>query len=219
MKYFLTASALLFSLVVAAQFPNLPYNPDENGDGLIGVVDLQGLLANYGNEFASAVVSEDGESAIVFMGEMWFPQCEYACEQLPGFWQMPKIGDLTPVLSEILWPSSGPQIQTWLHTQSESTTQLPYVNSGNTTTIETTNLPFVAPMRCYCAAKQLPRVEYDYCYGADGSNNYDTGTTTALNEVKVCVNEKLELGWQLLGTTQAVNSSYRHVQALWRWAE
>ena len=42
-----------------AQFPSLPYNPDENGDGLIGVV-LQGLLANYGNEFASAVISEDG---------------------------------------------------------------------------------------------------------------------------------------------------------------
>ena len=41
------------SLGAAAQFPNLPYNPDENGDGLIGVVDLQGLLALYGVELDS----------------------------------------------------------------------------------------------------------------------------------------------------------------------
>lgn len=51
MKQFLTASAMLFSLLAAAQFPNLPYNPDENSDGLIGVVDLQGLLANYGSDW------------------------------------------------------------------------------------------------------------------------------------------------------------------------
>lgn len=48
MKYFLTASALLFSLVVAAQFPVSGYNPDQNGDALIGTYDLQGLLALYG---------------------------------------------------------------------------------------------------------------------------------------------------------------------------
>ena len=63
MKHLLTLTALLISSLAMGQFPNLPYNPDENGDGLIGVVDLQGLLANYGNEFASAVVSEDGESS------------------------------------------------------------------------------------------------------------------------------------------------------------
>ena len=32
---------LLQLLGAAAQFPSLPYNPDENGDGLIGVTDLQ----------------------------------------------------------------------------------------------------------------------------------------------------------------------------------
>ena len=39
------------SLGATAQFPSLPYNPDENGDMLIGVVDLQALLANYGKNF------------------------------------------------------------------------------------------------------------------------------------------------------------------------
>ena len=50
---------LVFSIVLActtsatAQFIPQPlgYNPDENADGLIGVGDLQGLLALYGNAF------------------------------------------------------------------------------------------------------------------------------------------------------------------------
>lgn len=75
MKYFLTASALLFSLVVAAQFPNLPYNPDENGDGLIGVVDLQGLLANYGTEFlpdvTDSIVIYDMQPEIDAFWDAW----------------------------------------------------------------------------------------------------------------------------------------------------
>ena len=62
MKRLIALMLCAVSLGAEAQFPNLPYNPDENADGLIGVVDLQGLLSNYGNEFASAVVSEDGES-------------------------------------------------------------------------------------------------------------------------------------------------------------
>ena len=60
-----TLAALLFVALTtesAAQSFPLPYNPDENGDGLIGVADLQGLLSNYGSEFSGAVISEDGES-------------------------------------------------------------------------------------------------------------------------------------------------------------
>ena len=66
-------AAFLFVAVTtesAAQSFTLPYNPDDNGDMLIGVVDLQALLANYGLEFSSAVLSEDGESAITYMGDM-----------------------------------------------------------------------------------------------------------------------------------------------------
>ena len=46
----------------------LPYNPDGNNDQLIGVSDLQDLLAIYGTEFSAAVVSDDGSSAIVNLG-------------------------------------------------------------------------------------------------------------------------------------------------------
>ena len=73
MKPFVALMMFAVSLGVAAQFPNLPYNPDENGDGFIGVADLQGLLSNYGDEFDTAVLSADGESAIVYIGDVAYP--------------------------------------------------------------------------------------------------------------------------------------------------
>ena len=81
--------------------PQLPYNPDENGDGLIGVPDLQALLAQYGLEFNSAVLSEDAQSAIVYMGQMAHPVCNLACDNLPGFWHMSTMDDLALVWDEV----------------------------------------------------------------------------------------------------------------------
>ena len=58
------------SLGVAAQFPDLPYNPDENGDGLIGVVDLQGLLSFYGLVWdEGSMVSAIGPELEIFPNE------------------------------------------------------------------------------------------------------------------------------------------------------
>ena len=51
MKHLLSFTALLISSLAMGQFPNLPYNPDENGDGLIGVSDLQSLLSVYSLPF------------------------------------------------------------------------------------------------------------------------------------------------------------------------
>ena len=47
---------LLFFLILGTAFGQfipqpMGYNPDENSDGLIGVADLQGLLALYGNVY------------------------------------------------------------------------------------------------------------------------------------------------------------------------
>lgn len=224
MKHFLTASAMLFSFLAAAQFPNLPYNPDENGDGLIGVVDLQGLLANYGNEFAGAVLSENGESAIVYMGEMQYPHCEYACEQLPGYWSMPELKDLVPVWGEV-YNNTNPQ--TWLKPQ-ENMLDLTgakerlfpyfqgYSNNGSRG-VYASDVGFnINDYRCYCTAKQLPRVEYTACEGCNYSGN---GAYTVLN-LQSCIDEKLAEGWYPLGN--AAQTGYGGGctnQAFWRWAE
>ena len=53
MKWFVFSIVLAFTTTAKAQFIPQPmgYNPDENSDGLIGVGDLQGLLALYGSSF------------------------------------------------------------------------------------------------------------------------------------------------------------------------
>ena len=53
MKQFVFSIVLACTTSATAQFIPQPmgYNPDENSDGLIGVGDLQGLLALYGNAF------------------------------------------------------------------------------------------------------------------------------------------------------------------------
>lgn len=61
MKYCIAIFTFALYAHCCAQFIPQPmgYNPDENSDGLIGVGDLQGLLALYGNTFDS------GDSLVV----------------------------------------------------------------------------------------------------------------------------------------------------------
>ena len=200
------------------QFPNLPYNPDDNADGLIGVADLQTLLANYGQEFSSAVVSEDGESAIVYMGEMKYPHCEYACEQLPGYWSMPELKDLVPVWGEV-YNSDNPS--TWLKPQ-ENMLDLtgskehlfPYfIGTANSLGggVYVSSNGFQFDHFCYCTAKQLPRVEYTMC------------STTSSDTFLSCCEERVTEGWMPLSGSNPASAgadNFRtYSQAFWRWAE
>ena len=66
---------LAFTTVAQAQSPYLPYNPDENADGLIGVADLQALLAVYSQEFSSAILSDNGNIAVVEVGSLNYYKC------------------------------------------------------------------------------------------------------------------------------------------------
>ena len=97
-------AALLFVALTtesAAQSFPLPYNPDENGDGLIGVADLQGLLSNYGSEFSSAILSDNGNIAVVEVGELDYYRCRSTCASLPGAWSIVNENSVGLVLDEI----------------------------------------------------------------------------------------------------------------------
>lgn len=215
MKHLLTISALLFSSLAMGQWPSLPYNPDDNADGLIGVVDLQGLLANYGNEFASAVVSEDGESAIVYMGEMAFPPCALACRSLPGMWETASTVDLGLVWNEVY--STGIDNLTWLKPSSGSNVPGLFVSQDESSYIYHETLSEYKYMarqaRCYCAAKQLPRVEYSFCHSP----------LQGTSQLQECCDEKAANGWCPLGGIEMTNQSgsfdFKYAQAFWRWAE
>ena len=216
MKHLLTLVLFAFGLNAIAQFPNLPYNPDENGDGLIGVVDLQGLLANYGNEFASAVVSEDGESAIVYMGEMKYPHCEYACEQLPGYWSMPELKDLVPVWGDVY---NVDHPNTWLKPQEnmlgltgDKERLFPYFIGASASSgkgVYVSSNGFDNDKRCYCTAKQLPRVEWNILNAAVWAPQ-DADSWT------IIFNEMAQDGWSLHPDFSILDDNKA---AFWRWAE
>ena len=201
MKYLITLLIAALSLNAFSQgIPQLPYNPDENGDGLIGVPDLQALLAQYGLEFNSAVLSEDEESAIVYMGLMAHPLCTQACENLPGFWNMANMGDLGLVWDEVT--NSG---ITWLNKDHNATTSPPnpyhYFEASSSRHYST--LYPNEDWKCYCATHELPKVEYKYI-------NY----LSILNGGQELLNEAANEGWILMPATQGTIAR----ETLWRWA-
>ena len=170
---------LAFTTMAQAQSPYLPYNPDENADGLIGVSDLQGLLSLYGSEFSSAILSDNGNIAVVEVGEMDYYRCRSTCASLPGAWSIVNENSVGLVLDEIDYQAffdaryvigSG-NAYSYVDSDGES-----YSSTGASTDTE---------RECFCSAKQRPRVEYSYCSGGAPSEE-------AFNQ---CINEKLAEVW------------------------
>ena len=198
-------AALFVSTAAVAQIPTLPWNPDENGDQFIGLPDLLGLLTVYGQEFENAIVAEDGESAIMYVGEMHRSDCEYSCRNLPGFWDLPELGDLSPVLPvSSAWLKS-----TWIESNMKQYACL----MGSPLGVLGVANPVSSAKGCYCTAKQLPRVEYDYCR-VDAQNN-----ELAYSQLKTCINSKLQDGWQLFGSSRDGEDESVLIQAFWRFAQ
>jgi len=205
MKHLLTFVLVAFSLNAFSQgIPQLPYNPDENGDGLIGVPDLQALLSQYGLAFNSAILSEDGENAVVNLGDMSYPECASSCRNLPGFWSVSTLEDLGLVWNTV-------NSNTWL--KPEGTTPMFLYNFPNPSILT----QYYSSAKCYCAAHEMPKVEYTTCEGSD---------------IQACAEDKVTNGWYPLN---GVSSHHRYpgqqgsytsdvayqwkVQAFWRWAE
>ncbi|MAU76847.1 MAG: hypothetical protein CL831_08255 [Crocinitomicaceae bacterium] len=198
MRYLITIVIAALSLNAFGQgIPQLPYNPDENGDGLIGVPDLQALLSQYGLEFNSAVLSEDGENAVVNIGDMSYPECASSCRNLPGFWSVATLEDLG-----IVWSTLYSTYHIWLHRSDSSPNPGLLVNSGNNNWSVYEQM--YSSAKCFCAAHELPKVEYFKCigYGSD-----------AIEECVLCAQQKVSEGWYPLSPSTATT------QDLWRWAE
>jgi hypothetical protein len=195
MRYLTTLLFAALSLNAVGQgIPQLPYNPDATGDEFIGSPDLLELLALYGEEFSSAILSEDQESAIVSMGYMVYPLCHQACDNLTGFWSIATLGDLG-----LVWDEIGPG-DVWLKQESLS----PITFLSNYNLVDVTNINYY--LECYCVTKELPKVEYSYCNEYDGS-------------LDDCITSKVQDGWYPLGGLSASGNYSYITQAFWRWAE
>ena len=223
MKHLMTLVALLVSTAAVAQIPTFPWNPDGNGDGVIGSSDLIELLTVYGQEFQNAIVSENQESALVYVGYMGLFQCKYSCSNLPGNWMLPQPEDLVAVIDSLI----AADYDTWDGEHFWVTDNFPGTGKVNADNVifpeDWTDLryPYLRAFlqddgqidmkvrhivdestlrQCFCSIKQLPRVEYSAC--ADVIN--DPG----------CANQLVSDGWYPMGSV-----SDSGTQAFWRFAQ
>ena len=198
---------------------NLPWNPDENGDLLVGVADLQSFLAVYGTEFSNVSSSQDGSFAFHKADqEMTRPECNNYCSLLPGPWTIPtkrNAYDHFDIIQSLTQQGEDFYIQDetnltntdmymfWgIPTNGNSSQDGPYFQYSS-------SLYDYFDRSCLCAIQQRPKVEYEFCYLEALPGNDDN--------FRGCVAEKASLGWYPLG---GVTQDYgRLYQAFWRWAE
>ena len=219
MKHLITCLALGIAFAAGAQtgLVEFPYNPDSNGDDMIGTADLLDLLSLFGNEFSEEdlYLYDDSTTAIYYAGSMMFSDCFRNCSQLPNNWKIPSAEqimqfDLGALNDYALWldgpMSYHPSISSTEHYTINTTGRImqeDYDNSHN----------------CYCYTHERPKVEYSYCEG---------GAPSALTS---CIEEKLADGWYPLSgfpnshdKQPSYNVSgnsftmYTHA-SFWRWAE
>lgn len=203
-------AAFMLSFGATAQDFPIPYNPDDDANGLIGTPDLLSLLALFGEEFSAAVVAEDNESAIIHVGNLPYPVCVQSCKNLPGMWDLATIEDLGLVWADVY--DSNANLTTWIrpmgnsHEEGSYSYALQFFNGVHMRVSATPS----APGGCYCSIKEIPKVEYFTC----------TASCSDITELDACVNEKLAAGWQIHDSQrQQQVSSTCFWQPLWRWAE
>ena len=90
MRYLALLLTMAFAFTGTAQ-SEYPYNPDDNNDGYIGLVDLLGLLTLFGSDFTPEELSFNDEAAMIDLGPMFFGRCVVECSRLEGDWKVSDI--------------------------------------------------------------------------------------------------------------------------------
>ena len=229
MKRLVALMICAVSLGAAAQF-RLPYNPDENGDGFIGVADLQSFLTNYGNEFVVENLSLVNETALYYLGVKSRYQCPQEVQNLTGNWSVLDLKHLMQnfdVIANMAFeeaPSTptyflrdSDNFQEWGYLALNGTNYGPdwsegwfYLGVGTTTLTSSSANSYVGPLagstHCFCYLEENPKVEYCFCNGP-------------LETFLECTEEKTSLGWYPSGDISPESTAGHFVQAFWRWAE
>ena len=208
MRYLLTSLLCVLTLSLTAQVDiPFPYNPDTDSDGYIGINDLMELLSIYGEEFNSDQLFSTSDQALVVLGLMNRPECEFQCSQLNGDWKIADVLGIAFFRENILSDST---FHWCLSTEG-------YAAGGSYNNVPSYTIirPYDLWMRtdeaydineCACLTRAYPIVEYSYCTG----NN---------NSFQPCVNEKLLEGWHLLGGISRDSGTSSRLQAFWKFAE
>ena len=221
MKHLLACLAILAGFNVTAQVDGfqLPYNPDSEPDGYIGVGDVLEVLSIFGSQWNASDIymSNDNSSMTMYVGEMNYHNCLAACSQLGGDWRLSTFKDFAHILDTLGLEQS----QTlWLNDLSaeKGGTEPKYLvwqtGAGSYPQTYTTN-GFASNYGCYCSTHERPKVEQDCCYSYSGQ-----GTSQSLSELNTCINQKLADGWMLYsGPGVSPVQSGATYQCVWRFAD
>ena len=217
MKHLLACLAILAAFNVTAQVDGfqLPYNPDVEPDGYIGVADILELLVMFGSEFEVASLSSDSSSAIVLVDEnINYWACGKACNQLGRGWSMLDKSDVqahydqigisnNPIGLKEIWLDSDhlESIQVIVKHPNSSN----FLNAGIINTSDNYGKITWGNM-CYCTAKVRPEIEYQVVFGTNS------------NAIQANVQLALQEGWMVLGGA-SVSGTADSYQTMWRYAD
>ena len=221
MKHLLACLAILAAFNVTAQVDGfqLPYNPDSEPDGYIGVGDILEVLSIFGSQFSpdDIYTNDDSTHVVLDIGTMTYFECLAQCNQLEGSWRVTTKMDIGYAWqglangSYYLNSEASPANNCFLCSYSLEKTSSTSLIAGPSGTQNISDSP-----TCLCATQERPRVEYTYCEGSNIQN---------------CASDKVADGWYPLDLTShhrhpgedysgATGSGYQwKVQAFWRWAD
>lgn len=222
MKHFLSLLLLSLSIGAFGQIENfqLPYNPDSEPDGFVGVSDVLALLAVFGQPFDAAPTFFNGDSShvVVDVGVMNYVECMGACEALPGSWRVPTLKDISihyldlkeyEDAAEQYWVSRSlvESMQTRTAGISEDEALAFRVQSSTAPQgdeyLQSFSI-FYYGHHCLCSTMERPKVEYHYIAEAP------LGTSAYLDSLEVMSGQ----GWMIHPDVKLNGNP-----VLWRWSE
>ena len=195
----------------------LPYNPDSEPDGYIGVQDVLELLQLYGTSFDSEVFLNNDTTAMVMeVGVMNIFECLVACDNLPSNWKVADMTDFGLALDSLPYATYIVKDKllssTFTQGSYEWTSDIATVaknSSGQISANPISRSSMESEYRCLCATHERPSIEYAAC---------STGTSYAnYSNIEDCVAGKVAEGWYPLGSIQLGSSTV--AQSFWRYAE
>ena len=211
-----------------------PWNPDADGDDLIGVNDLVSLLSVYNTAFSEEglYLSADSASAIYYLGKLPYVLCSQGCANLPGAWKIPSSHEIFSMFDGLADTRTGSQNISW-HWVKTDFDLGNYTNGPNTSATALCNMqssnsspqyvytlvsePIRESRGCTCYSQERPKVEYSFCNVKQYANNVD-GSDSNVIAFQDCCDSKVQDGWYPLGgLTKGVFNDAG--QAFWRWSE
>ena len=193
----------------------MPYNPDSEPDGYIGVADVLEVLSIFGSQWNASDIylNDDSTTMVVNVGQASHLECLGVCSQLPGNWRIASLYDYSIIIDEILSNTSGTQQYYWYQNEAGiingpgdgyiiSVSTVGTYSYGN-------SVPNTAYINCYCSTHERPKVEYSICKN-----------TVSQAPFEQCCSSKVAEGWYPLSSNPVSGgSSAEFGQAFWRWVD